>query len=172
MDAPGWIVSAGESAHEAIGACAHAVRTSVADVRPSHPWISVIEYPLFQVSYPSEVTDEALTLLLEDLERVMFAMSSPYAWVVDLGRTLGTTARQRKMQAESELRLKEHNRKHCVGVGVHVGNAVMRGVVTAVFWLSPPVYPYRITGTLEEAQRWAREALRAHGVPRRQAKSR
>jgi hypothetical protein len=142
----------------------------VAHVRPSHPWISVIEYPLFQVSYPSEVTDEALTIMLEDLERIIFAMTAPYAWVVDLGRTLGATAKQRKMQAESELRLREHNRQHCAGVGLHVGNSVMRGVVTAVFWLSPPVYPYCITETLEEAQRWAREALRAHGVSRQQSR--
>jgi len=39
-----------------------------------------------------------------------------------------------------------------------------RGIVTAVHWITPPVYPYKIFGNRREGERWARQQLITRGI--------
>jgi hypothetical protein len=131
---------------------------------PNHPWVTVLEAPLYMQAFPPTVKDEELSAMLAEVERITMAMQSPYGWVADISNVISATPKQRSMYAESDKRLKEYDQKYCAGSGIFCTSNVARGVLTAVFWISPPVYPYKVTSTLREAETWARQQLIARGV--------
>lgn len=64
-----------------------------------------------------------------------------------------------KMQADW---LKEHEslmKKHCRGTAYVISNALVRGVLKAIFALQKQPVPYVIVPSLDEAKNWAREQL-------------
>jgi hypothetical protein len=105
------------------------------------------------------MSDEDLTAFLAAAEKLILALQTPYAWVVDVGGLLRVTAKQRRMFAEFEDRTKEQDAKLCAGAAIYAPTAFTRGLVTAVFWLSPPAYPTKIVASFEEAEAWARAKL-------------
>ena len=131
---------------------------------PSHPWITRITGPLYMMSLPSQFSDEELTAALEDTYQIGMSFTSPYGWVCDLSHLLKTTASQRKIWADNDKRMIDQDRRLCAGAGVFVTSKLAMGVVTAVFWISPPVYPLRVFNDRVSAEAWARQQLAAKGV--------
>ena len=131
---------------------------------PLHKWVSVIEAPLYGQVLPAECTDEELAKMLQDVERITKAIDSPIGWVTDVSNILHATPRQRRMYAESDARLRDLDRKWCSGTAVVCSSPVTRGIVTAVHWVTPPVYPYKIFSSRREGERWARQQLITLGI--------
>jgi hypothetical protein len=131
---------------------------------PRHAWVSVIEAPLYGQVLPAACSDEELAQMLEDVERITKAIDSPIGWVTDISNILHATPRQRKMYAESDARLKDLDKKWCSGTAVVCRSPFTRGIVTAVHWVSPPVYPYKIFSSRREGERWARQQLITRGI--------
>jgi hypothetical protein len=129
--------------------------------RSPHPWIEILEPSLYAQSFPARIVDGELSAFLVSLDAFIRAQRRPFAWVVQADATVSSSAGQRRMFAEAELRLQEYDRVLCVGTSFVLSSPVMRGVVTAVYWLAPPVYPYRFFATMPEARRWAQEQLAA-----------
>jgi hypothetical protein len=50
-------------------------------------------------------------------------------------------------------------RKCRMGLAFVSNSALVRGMLTATYWLSPPPYPYRTFSSLDEAMAWARSLL-------------
>ena len=73
---------------------------------------------------------------------------------------LSTSAKQRKMFSEAEARMQPRDKLFCVGTAVALTAPVIRGVVTAIYWLTPRVYPYTRCKTAAEASTWAERVLR------------
>ena len=93
------------------------------------------------------------------LYRVPIDGGEPIALVFDTAGGKPLSARQRKMWTDW---LAEHDallRRRLAGVGIVVTSALMRGVFTGVFWVWQPPIPYMFTGTVREADAWARERL-------------
>jgi hypothetical protein len=44
-----------------------------------------------------------------------------------------------------------------------VGSPLERGLLTALFWVSPPTYRYAVVGTVEVGERWGRRELSVFG---------
>lgn len=131
---------------------------------PNHPWIRVIEGPLFRQTLPASATDEELASMLNEVERITRAMQTPYGWVTDISQVTRATAVQRRMYADSEQRLAPWDAQYCAGTGVCCKNAMTRGILTAVQWLSPPTYPMKVFTSSAEAEAWARRQLVLRGV--------
>lgn len=131
---------------------------------PKHKWISVIEAPLYSQVLPSQCNDEELGEMLAEVERITKAIGSPLGWVTDVSNILQASPRQRKMYAESDERLQPFDRKWCAGTAVICSGSFARGIVTAVHWITPPVYPFKIFGSRREGERWARQQLIDRGV--------
>ena len=129
--------------------------------RSPHPWIEILEPSLYLQSFPARIVDEELAGFLVALDGFIRAQRRAFAWVVQADATVSSSAGQRRMFAEAELRLQEYDRVLCAGTSFVLSSPVMRGVVTAVYWLAPPVYPYRFFATLPEAQAWAKAQLTA-----------
>ena len=128
-----------------------------------HPWIDVVEPRLYRQTFPKLSSDTELEEFLVALEANVEAQRAPFAWVILADALLSSTAKQRKMFASAEERMKEQDKKLCAGTAFVLTSAIARGAITAVYWLSPPVYPYTIVAREETAIAWAQTKLRASG---------
>ena len=73
-------------------------------------------------------------------------------------------AGERKVLAEWMERDFELIRSSSLGVGFVIDSTLVRGALTAVFWLSKLPAPYRVHGTAEEALQVAIEQVEAAGL--------
>lgn len=131
---------------------------------PTHAWVTAIEAPLYGQALPREASDAELAAMLADIERITMSMRSPLGWVTDLSNIMQATPKQRKMYADSDARLKDWDARLCAGTAIICSGGFTRGIVTAVHWVAPPVYPFKIFSGRREAERWARSQLIARGV--------
>ncbi len=131
-----------------------------------HPWIDYSEAPLYRQIFPAEGTWDDVVAFRTAVNDVVCSATDPFAWVIDLGRGLGATAdaRARRYFADEDERLAPLNRALCAGVAFYVPKATTRGLITAVYWMAPPVFPYSFFSKLEEARAWAKGQLRSRGV--------
>jgi hypothetical protein len=131
---------------------------------PNHKWLYVIEAPLYGQMLPPDGTDEELASMLAEVERITMTIQSPFGWVTDLTNLLQATARQRTLYAQSDKTLRDWDKLFCAGTAIICTGAFTRGIVTAVHWVAPPVYPFKIFANRREGERWARQKLIDRGV--------
>lgn len=130
-----------------------------------HPWIDLSLAPLYLQEFPSEFSLEEFKDYLQAVERIMRNTTGKIAWVVDLSKmVVFGNALYRKALADSEKRMAEFDAKYTAGIALHAPNPVVRKSATAVYWLAPPVYPFKIVSTREEGIAWAKQQLRDAGV--------
>lgn len=126
-----------------------------------HPWVDSSRAPIYIVSCPVSTTDEELIAFCNARESWAERATYPVAWVVDLSAVRTMTARQRQLFAAHLERFERHDIAHNRGSALVVPNPLLRGVVTAVFWLKTPRFPNQPFANRLEAMRWAEEQLRA-----------
>ena len=84
--------------------------------------------------------------------------------IVDLAQADQAPAVQRKMQAawvaENEALLREVS----LGTAFVVPSALVRGALTAIFWIKPPPHEYALCPSFDEAVDWALVVLRHAGL--------
>jgi hypothetical protein len=85
----------------------------------------------------------------------------PVAWVIDLSNITKAPATQRKALAEHLKHFEAFSERWNAGSALIVPSAWLRGLVTAVFWVSPPKYPHKTFSELLLGERWAQEQLAA-----------
>lgn len=129
-----------------------------------HPWLKQIEATLFLQQFPRTANDRELVEMLALVERLVFSLRSPYAWIVDLGGVMAASASQRRLFSEHEDRTKDHDKQFNAGAALLSRSAITTGIITAVFWVSRPSYPTKVFSDIREAEGWARAQLNARGV--------
>ena len=105
------------------------------------------------------VTDADLDAHFEEFGRFCDDNRAPLGGVVILRSLTSGTASQRKRMAEFEVRVERHDEEHMVACAIVAPSQIARGLATAVFWLKPPVYPYRFFAELEPALDWVLERM-------------
>ena len=78
-----------------------------------------------------------------------------YALVLDVRNTIKPNPKERKKLTEA-MQKSEFNQKYCVCTALVFSSAIMRGILTAVFWLHKPKYPIKVFATPEAAIEWAK----------------
>ena len=137
----------------------------------SHPWITILGPSLYCQTFPPRFPDADLTSFLDTLEALIEAQIAPFAWVVLADALLTTSATQRQMMADAEKRMQPKDKAFCVGTAIVLSSSIARGVVTAVYWLTPPVYPYTFSSSAEEARSWAQSRLDSPPKPAQPTRS-
>ena len=95
--------------------------------------------------------DRMLAELVGHLER-----GQPYALVFDLTNAEMPSALQRRKLSDHML-ANQQTIQQCVrGMAVVTSSTVLRGITTAVFWVSPPPFEWRVFDLLDEATTWAK----------------
>jgi hypothetical protein len=128
-----------------------------------HPWIDQSRAPLYELTFPSQTTDQELTQLCAARERWAMRANYRVAWVVNLAGIVQATAGQRKLFSEHLKRFEPHDIAYNQGSALLVPNAFVRGIVTAVFWLKAPRFPNECFATIEDARAWAEHQLNVGG---------
>lgn len=126
-----------------------------------HPWFSNDLMPIYRWTFPLEATDEELRASLRAREDWAICVRYPMAWVIDLSNVTKAPATQRKALAEHLKRFGELSEGWYAGSALIAPSPWLRGVVTAVTWLSPPKFPYQLFSEPIEADRWAKKQLAA-----------
>lgn len=125
-----------------------------------HPWIDSARAPLYVLRFPPSTTDEELHACCTAREVWADRARYPVAWVVDMSAVREVTARQRQMFGAHLGKMDRHNFNYNRGASLIVPNAIVRGMVTAAFWIKPPRFPHRLFATRSEGLRWAEDQLR------------
>ena len=127
----------------------------------AHPWVSHRHVPIYEWRFPAEVSDEELEAFVRAREDWASKAQYPVAWVVDLSnlRTAGSV--QRRIFAEHLKRFEKHDVQWNGGSARIVPRAWLRGLVTAVFWISPPKFPHQAFAKRTDALEWAQLQLDA-----------
>ena len=119
---------------------------------------------LYLQSYPERVLPATLERFLAGVERAVPDFERPYAWITDLERPEKISKTHQKIIAAFEARVADLDRRYCAASALVVQRGVIRAVMSAVFWVHPPVYPFRLVASREEALEACVGGLRAQGV--------
>ncbi|HKU36965.1 MAG TPA: STAS/SEC14 domain-containing protein [Polyangiales bacterium] len=109
--------------------------------------------PLLRLTYIGEYSDDELIRFLSELKAVL-ALPGSKACLIDLCEATAGSARQRKLQGEW---IREHESllaRDFVAAAIVTDSAVIRGTVTAVFWIRPLPMPTHVAPTLAAAEAW------------------
>jgi hypothetical protein len=132
--------------------------------------ISTVDWPLIVTEFPEgRLADPALHAMFAYLETLMheaIAGREKVYFITDLTRmhTLAP-ASQRKYAAEWMERTAPLSKQCSVGGAQVTPSSILRGLVTAIYWLSPPPTASVFVATRKEAVAGAVAALAAAGVP-------
>lgn len=124
-------------------------------------------FPLVRIRYAKEVDedefDQLLLLLDQNIRRATTARTKT-ALVYDSSSGYQASPRIRKKQADWMKQNSMQTRVNCVGVAFVITSSVVRGVLTAILWLSDMPVPYTVAATMQEAERFCEKHLSAHGI--------
>lgn len=126
-----------------------------------HPWVSHKHVPIYEWTFPAEASDEELEAFTRAREDWATRAQYPVAWVVELSNLSKANAKQRRIFAEHLKRFEEHDVQWNGGSALIVPSGWLRGLVTAVFWISPPKFPHQAFAKRSDALEWAQLQLDA-----------
>ncbi|MCA9533268.1 MAG: hypothetical protein KC593_06310 [Myxococcales bacterium] len=106
------------------------------------------------------VPDEALLRSVEQLGAIA-KRGERYTLLFDARGAKPLGAQQRKLLADASVPTAPYAARNCAGSAIVVSNMVLAGIVTALHWLKPTDYPEKVFSSLEEAEAWLDEQLRA-----------
>lgn len=120
--------------------------------------------PLIWIHFTGAITERDFDVYLETLTRYA-TRESPTLFLYDALEAEVPTATQRQKQGSWLARNEAVLRRNVRGTAFVIGNPLIRGALTAIFWIRPTPVPYIVAGTRSEAERWAR-GLMAGGAQR------
>jgi hypothetical protein len=120
--------------------------------------------PVLRLTYAGSYSD---TELLQFLSEVDTALKVPGQKVglIDLTDAKPGSARQRRLQADWIRENEALLVRDVVAAALVTDSAVIRGTVTAVFWIRPLPMPSKIVATLQEAEKWLHSYLEKLPTP-------
>lgn len=121
--------------------------------------------PIYEWAFPDHPTNEELDSFVRARNEWSKQASYPVAWLVDLSNITTASPVQRKVFADHVKSFEPFDVKYTAGVAAIVPNALMRGLVTAVYWLTPPKFPNRVFSRRSDGISWLMERLELHSSP-------
>ncbi len=124
--------------------------------------------PLRVLVQVSETTDDNLRAYLdEQLAEMRANRARGVRNVVVIDASLGTrpTPHQRKLQADWINDHRELLGASCLGIAFVIPSPLVRGALTAIFWVAQMPIPHTVHGTVGQALDWACARLVEFGGP-------
>ncbi len=130
-------------------------------IRPtiSHPWVDERHAPLYVVSFPASATNEEVTAYCQAVEAWWPRVTEPVAFIVDASRVSSAEATQRQLLADHEKRNRLYTARYHAGSALVVSSQLIRGLITAVYWVAPPNYPHKVVTSRADAEKWVSARL-------------
>jgi hypothetical protein len=115
-------------------------------------------WPIARVKLPAVASDDEVRQYLDQL-RVLRDRRERYALIIDANDSRGFSPKQRQMQASYIASGLPLSAQYLRAFAFVASSAMQRGMLTAIFWLNPPRWPYRIFAHIEQAEVWARQQI-------------
>ena len=112
-------------------------------------------------SIPS-MTEEKLTRQLEICGRLYVERQEPYVLVVDARTGRRPDAIERKILNDFRAEHQGHIHRFCRGIAFVFSSELLRGVLTAMYWVRKPSTETKVFTDYETALNWGAEQL---GIP-------
>ena len=109
--------------------------------------------PILRLRYIGRYSDDELLQFLSEIDSVL-KLPGRKACMIDLIAAKAGNARQRRLQGDWIHQNEELLARDFSAVAIVTDSAVMRGVVTAVFWIRPLPIPTCVAATTGDAERW------------------
>ena len=105
--------------------------------------------------------DEVMRWLTEDVGKAL-QRNEPFGVIQDMKETLSTIS-QRSMAAKF---VKENREpfQNLLAAAYVVDSRAVRGIITAIFWMVPPPYPYKVFAKVGDAIDWVSAQLKKAGI--------
>jgi hypothetical protein len=116
------------------------------------------EWPLVTVTFPAVFTTGEWESYLNYIASYM-DRGQPYAMVTDFGRSRTLSPAERKLASDLMVKQRDRLGRMVKGVAVVSDSALLRGMLTAVYWVALPAYPTEVFATVEAGKAWARKML-------------
>jgi hypothetical protein len=129
-----------------------------------HEWVEERRAPLYVVRFPRTARDAEVDAFCKALAAWWPEVRERVWYIVDARQVQSAPAVQRKRFGEQENASRPYTGTYHAGAAMVVSSQLVRGLITAVYWLSPPNYQHIVTTDMRSAEAWI-EA-------RRQAESR
>ena len=114
--------------------------------------------PLLRLRYVGDYSDAELSQFLSKLEAVL-ALPGRKACVIDLSSAAAGSATQRQLHTAWIGKHEQALARGFAAAAIVTDNAIIRGTVTAIFWIRPLPFPTRVTATVASAEAWLRSYL-------------
>ena len=110
--------------------------------------------------WPRVVKDEATQQFFDDVQALL-SRGRPMALVLDATRVGPVSATVRRIAGKRLAQQRAQRHLHLAAEATVIRNVLIRGVLTAIYWLAPPGYPNKVFSDLSEAEAWASAQLGA-----------
>jgi hypothetical protein len=117
------------------------------------------QWPIAVVTPEGVATTEELSEFFAAYTAMLRARREAYVLIIDLRRSADMPAAQRKVLTDYMKKQEDVVRMRCAGTALIFESAVMRAVLTAIFWVKQPPQEVRVFGNVQEAVAWGGEAL-------------
>lgn len=134
--------------------------------------VTVIAYDVGPIRIASTridgaVSDEQLKRSLAEYREMLESFQRDERQVIsfiDMTSMGELSAQQRRIQSDWNRSIQPIQKAVTLGLAFIAPATVIRGMLTAVFWFSPPAAPYIICASLGEAVTWALDECKQRGV--------
>jgi hypothetical protein len=124
-----------------------------------HPWVNSSEAPIYQVTFPTQASDDKLLSYCGAVEAWSQQVAYPVFWLMDLSHVGLVSAQQRALFANYMRGMRTFDERCTKGSALILPNALLRGVATAIFWLYVPPFLHRTFAECNEGLAWLREQM-------------
>lgn len=122
------------------------------------PIIDESEWPILVVRWPNELTLAEVDEHFEEM-LALALRGGPIAVLVDMTGAGIPPAHHRQHAAKKLAEVYAESGDRIAGVAHVIRSPLVRGVLTAVYWVSAPPFPKEVFGTRAEALDWCRSRL-------------
>ena len=120
-------------------------------------------WPLVVIAFRGPVTDAEFDGYLSG-QSARLRRREKLAVVIDAIQAGETPAKQRKKQAEWQREHHDELEHYMAGMAFAIASPMIRGILTAIFWMQPLPCPHHVSPTFDGAVSWARGQLHRAGV--------
>ncbi len=118
-----------------------------------------LEWPLLIIKASGESSDRDLDRYIATLSEAL-SRCERHVVVVDASEGQNLKSTHRKRVAAWNQANEPALKKYRAGLVLVTESAVLRGLITAVYWLFPPPFPYRTADSIDDARSWGFKQLK------------
>jgi hypothetical protein len=111
------------------------------------------DLPILRLRYVGEYSEAELLRFLSEIDSVL-KLPGRKACIIDLRQAKAGTARQRTLQGAWIRENEGVLARDFAAAALVTDSAIIRGTITAVFWIRPLPMPTHVTATVTDAERW------------------